>query len=344
MNLIEATETYIERKRALGLDYSTLARIFKSFGRHAGNLSLERVTAREVLTFLDGPKTSSVTWERKYNLLRAFFDYWVARGEIEILPMPAERKTLRQPFVPYIYTHTEIRALLGAVESSLSESWCKNDSITIRTLLIFIYGTGAKVGEAIRLQIDDVNLIKREIRISGRRSGRSRIIPIGPHMTDVLRKCLALRRRKEAKSRCFFLTKAGDGLNDITVGHIFKRLRRIAGIVRSDANLQPRIGDLRHTFAVHRIAGWIKHGADLNRMLPALTVYMGLVGFRSIDQYLSLTPERFRTQLARLSPRRGKKRWRDDHKLMQFLSQLSGDTRQSGGFHPSAREVVRSLA
>jgi len=336
LNLTEAIETYVQRKRSLGLDYGTLARILRSFGRHTGNLSLERVTAREILTFLDGPQTSPVTWERKYNLLRGFFDYWFARGEIEVLPMPLKQKARRRPFIPYIYTHSEIRALLKAVQSGLSETWCRNDSLTLRTLLIFVYGTGAKVGEAIQLRVDDVDLRKGAITIRGKRFDRSRTIPIGPDLKQILEKYLGSRRRQKTEDRHFFLTKAGDGLNSTTVVHIFRRLRRIAGIVRQDANLQPRMADLRHTFAVHRIAGWIKHGANLNRMLPALAVYMGLTGFRSTEQYLSLTPERFRTQLVRLSPRLGKKRWRDDPELMQFLSQLSKDTGQNRSVNPSA--------
>lgn len=53
-------------------------------------------------------------------------------------------------------------------------------------------------------------------------------------------------------------------------------IRRMAGIVRDDgARYQPRMHDLRHTFAVHRLTAWIKRGADLNRMVPALSAYMG---------------------------------------------------------------------
>ncbi len=37
------------------------------------------------------------------------------------------------------------------------------------------------------------------------------------------------------------------------------------------ARYQPRLHDLRHTFAVHRLTAWIKRGADLNRMIPALS-------------------------------------------------------------------------
>ena len=61
---------------------------------------------------------------------------------------------------------------------------------------------------------------------------------------------------------------------------------------------------------------------DLNRMIPALSAYIGQVGLGSTYRYLNLTPERFRAQLDRLSPRRGKRHWRDNPALMRFLSEL----------------------
>jgi len=44
-----------------------------------------------------------------------------------------------------------------------------------------------------------------------------------------------------------------------------------------------------YPFAVHGITEWIRHHADLNRMLPAITTYMGQTGISSTGRYLSLT-------------------------------------------------------
>ena len=308
----------------MGLDYSTTAKTLQSFVEPIGNLPLERVTARLVLAFLDRAKISPATWEQKYCLLRCFFDYWMARGEIEVLPMPVKRKIVRRQFVPYIYTQTEIRALLKAIPFALSNTRCRYDAHCIRTLLILLYGTGLRPGEATQLLVDDLDLHRDRVTIRAKLSRPSRTIPIGPDLKQVLGEYLSSRQPWKASNRHLFLTKAGNELNSDSVHDIFERVRNIAGIVRHDARLQPRINDLRHTFAVHRIAGWIKHGAHVNRMLPALSVYLGLNCFGAIDRYLTLTPERFRTQLAKLSPysRRGRKRWRDNPELMQFLAQL----------------------
>ena len=82
------------------------------------------------------------------------------------------------------------------------------------------------------------------------------------------------------------------------------------------------MNDFRASFAVHRIASWIKSGDDLNRMLPALAAYMGLVGLTATERYIALTPERFRKELNKLSPERINWHWREDAQLMKFLAAL----------------------
>ena len=326
MNLIEAIEGYVKRKRSEGLSYRSSGWYLMALGKRVGNVSLESVTAREILTFLDGPKTSPGTWMVKYRLLRGFFDFWLARGEIGALPMPVKRVERQREFVPYIYTQSEIRNLLKAASGCQKAVRCGIDPITLRAILIFIYGTGSLVGEAVRLLIEDVDLKRGFVTIRRNRYNLLRTIPIGPDLTNVLKEYLVSRRRQDTTDQHFFLNKGGEALNPPTVGSTFERLRRVSGIRRhDDASYQPRLYDLRHTFAVHRITGWIKHGANLNRMMPALSVYMGLAGLRTTEKYLSLTPERFRAQLIQLSPRRGRKRWRDDQELMKFLSHLSED-------------------
>jgi integrase/recombinase XerD len=104
----------------------------------------------------------------------------------------------------------------------------------------------------------------------------------------------------------------------------FRKVRHLAGIERHDGAIyQPRMHDLRATFAVHRLTSWLRQDADVNRLIPALSSYMGQCGLGSTERYLKLTPERFRDQLMTLSPQNPKrKRWRDDPNLMRFLAQL----------------------
>jgi site-specific recombinase XerD len=54
---------------------------------------------------------------------------------------------------------------------------------------------------------------------------------------------------------------------------------------------RPRLHDLRHTFAVHRLTAWYQQGADVQRLLLQLSVYLGHADLSSTQVYLSMTPE-----------------------------------------------------
>jgi site-specific recombinase XerD len=259
----------------------------------------------------------------KFNLLRHFFDYWAARGLLQASPMPKNRPPVPQTFVPYIYQKTEIRGLLSKTRTSQKLRTCGIDARTLRMAVLFLYATGVLVGEAVRLSIDDVSLEAGFIAIRGGRFNRERRIPIGQDLRARLRRYMQWRKRRKAQAKNLFTYKNGHPIRDRVLAASFQRLRRLAGIRRhDDALYQPRMHDLRYTFAVHRLASWLKQGADLNRLLPALAAYMGQVGLGSTERYLTLTPERFRKQLSKLSPTGRRKRWRDDAGLMKFLDEL----------------------
>jgi len=93
----------------------------------------------------------------------------------------------------------------------------------------------------------------------------------------------------------FFATHTGHRLQYAWIGQQFRRVRKAANIRReSSARYQPRIHDIRHTAAVHRIIAWYRAGADVQRLLPQLATYLGHVDIESTQQYLSITAELLR--------------------------------------------------
>ena len=150
-----------------------------------------------------------------------------------------------------------------------------------------------------------------------------RCVPIDIDLRREFQAYLQFRYHSIRNKGLVFLTKFGDPITKETARTTFQRLLRVAEVTPECTSLhKPRLRDLRPTFAVHRITSWIKSGADMNRLLPALATYMGNVGLESADRYLSLAPERFRKELQKLSPKRCRKRWRDDAELMKFLGSL----------------------
>ena len=326
MKLREGISLYVEVRQSEGTPWLKGAQDLSSFCRHIGDVPLDRIRVDQVASFLDGPLTGAATWYHKYAALRLFFRYWKVRKEIFTLPLPPPRAMPLQTFVPYVYTRSELRRLLRAATIVQRGLNCVIDARTFRTLLLFLYGTGAMIGEALQLECSDVDFRRRRITLHSSRCFCAREIPIGADLYEILRKYHRTHHRKGVIcDPNFFLTKHGSRIRANTANQTFQRVRKEAGIGRYDgARYQPRMLDLRHTFAVHRLTSWLKHRADMGRMIPALSAYMGQHDLGSAERYLRLTPERFRVQLDRLSPlrRKNKKRWRDDTELMHFLDSL----------------------
>ena len=151
--------------------------------------------------------------------------------------------------------------------------------------------------------MDDINLECSTIQITNKNPNRCRRILIGTDLREVLRKYLAWRAKKNPLSPQLFLTKSDKPVSVRIADRNFHMLRKIAKVSRdAQAVYQPRLNDLQCTFAVHRITSWIRSGTDLDMMLPALAVYMGLVGLSSTERYLHMTPARFKKHLNKLSP------------------------------------------
>lgn len=332
MTLFGAIQTYIDMRRAHGVLFDRGSEILRSLSRKVGDIPIEAIRPTQILEFLNGRRTSTDTWRRNFSLLRAFFEHWSLRGVLDQSPMPPTRPPAARnllPYVPYVYTLNEVRLLLRTTSSWRTSSWqalkiSRMDSRTFHILLLTLYATGMRTGEARSLLRKDVDVNRGMITIRGGRYTRSRTIPIGADLQAKLRRhkrgvCIA-----PGESLCFFAGKDGKPLNKVSLNVAFRNLRRLARIERHDGAIyQPRMHDLRATFAVHRLTSWLRQGADLNRLLPALAAYMGQCGLGSTERYLKLTPERFRNQLVRLSPQSAKKkRWRDDPALMKFLDNL----------------------
>jgi len=322
VRLLDGVKLYIEWKRAAGYEFDSSKRVLVNFSRRVGEIDMPQVNSYQVLSFLNRTEVAASTWRLRYWILYRFLKYWSDRGVMHKLDLPAPRPAVRQTFVPFIFTQQDIRSLLDVVTQRLNPKG-RTDKQTLRTLLLFLYGTGVSIGEAVLIQGSDVEAAEGFVKIRSTRANRSRHIPIGSDLQGILKEYMAWRSIAMHRSPYLFVTKRDRKICVNTFAKSFGRIRRQAGVYRLDGNsYQPRVDDLRYTFAVHHIARWIEKGLDLNRMLPALAAYMGQSGLGSTERYLSLTPERFRKDLNKLSPSNGRGDWHRDKDLMKFLAGL----------------------
>jgi site-specific recombinase XerD len=124
---------------------------------------------------------------------------------------------------------------------------------------------------------------------------KSRLVPIHPDLTKVLRdySCWRAATHTSAGSTSrFFLSKQGEAVHRCSLASAFNRLRECAGVQRADnSRYQPRLHDLRHSFAVHRLTEWFRQGADVQRLIYHLSVYLGHDSLAHTQVYLTMTPD-----------------------------------------------------
>ena len=166
---------------------------------------------------------------------------------------------------------------------------------TFRVLLLLLYGTGMRVGEALRLSLRDADLHSRVLTIRDTKFFKSRLVPLGPRLTGEL--VAYLKRRStlptpRLEDSAFFSSSTGRAIPYQHVITLFQRVRTAAGIRRDEgSSYPPRLHDLRHTAAVHRIIAWYRDGTDVQHLLPQLATYLGHKDLRGTQHYLSMTPE-----------------------------------------------------
>jgi integrase/recombinase XerD len=298
MKIVKCVEIYVERKRTSGFIYAAGGKILMRFARFVGNLDISLITERHVELFLTRNAVSNNTWRRYVLCLTKFFIYWRARRQLKQIPCARPKPATKPTFFPFVYTRSEIRRLLDATAPCLRYPRCSLDAETVRAILLLIYGTGMHIGDVLNLMDSDVDLMHKTIQIRSAYAQLTRRIPIGADVGWLLERYLATSRRaKFGSGRALFLTCQGKPVPYAVIGHSFQQLRRFAGVGRLNSSYQPRIHDLRHTFAVHSIARWEREGLSTEKMIPLLAAYMGNLNIEGFERYLELSPSSYQAQL-----------------------------------------------
>jgi site-specific recombinase XerD len=294
MRLAEAIESYLSLKRSLGAVFSVDARILRSFQLVLGDVPLDSISRDACQAFCRGSGPPTRFWERKHQSLRGFFSYLTARGHVAASPLPHAAPRVSRSFQAYIYSRDELRRLLEAT-SILETPRSPMQPLTFRTLLLVLYGAGLRPGETLRLRCCDVDLADRILAIWDTKFFKSRLVPVGTDLCEALKTYWTIRRRlslpDETRS-AFFCTRTGRRISLAKLESIFVQLREHAGIRRpSSDRWQPRLHDMRHAFAVHRVVAWYREGADVQACLPLLATYLGHIDLSGTQTYLTMTRE-----------------------------------------------------
>jgi integrase len=284
---------FIEMKRTLGFKYNRGAVILAQIDSLAG----ERVEISSGIT-----KEFAEKWGKKRTNESDYYQYqrigFLTQLSSYILDLGIQSYIPKLPpfpqstFIPYIYSQQEIEALFKASdELKLSNVQMDSCIFCMPALIRLLYSTGLRIGEALAMKMEDVNLDENYLRVRDSKNGKERIIPISDSLASVCKEYvryldqLPLGKRKSG----YFFVKLDGSKCGPSVWSWFKKCLNKAAIPYVGRWHGPRIHDLRHTFAVTSLANMAESGIDLYASLPILSNYLGHQSLKATDHYVRLT-------------------------------------------------------
>lgn len=193
--------------------------------------------------------------------------------------------------LPHLYTQNEMKALLSAARQLGPPGSLRH--MTYYTLFGVLYTTGLRCGEAIGLDLGDVELDKRVLCIRSGKFGKSRWVPMSCSTSLTLQRYIEQRARAapNAPDQPVFVNLRAHRLHQQNIDQTFRHLLSQCGLRGGKGSPGPRIHDLRHAFACTRLLAWYREGKDVNALLPVLSTYLGHVKVTSTQVYLRATVE-----------------------------------------------------
>lgn len=302
-------EAFLRFKRSLGYKYERAELWLKAFARFVQQHPVEAGTledlARTWLARNASRKAVSVAYE--LGVLRQFF-LFLRRRDPEVM-IPARNwapQSTASGFLPHILETKDIRALLRLALGLRAPPFY---GAMYRVLLLVLYCTGIRFGEAVRLKLRDLDVRRRALWISESK-GRSRWVPFHASLARELVRYLVARRAYAVAGPddTLFVGIDGRPLRRKTASQVVAVLLRRAHLKPPTGRVGPRPYDIRHTFAVHRLTRWYRAGVDVHTRLPWLSAYMGHDDILGTEIYLTATPELLHLAARRLHKRLSQRR------------------------------------
>ena len=234
-------------------NYTSDIREFLGFLRSEEITSLDMVDQpllRRYLAWLleQGKARSSIA--RKMSALRSFYRYLTVENLISSNPLDTSSAVKQEKRLPGFLSLEDITRMLAAPNAVTPQG------LRDRAILEMLYACGLRVSEIVKLDLEQVDLEERQIRVWGK-GNKQRVVIMGVPAATALSAYLKKGRPKLLKKRrspALFVNRYGGRLVQRRIQYIVKAYAIKAGL---DSSIHPHL--LRHTFATHLLDG----GADL---------------------------------------------------------------------------------
>jgi len=300
--LSELMEKFIYEKQAYGYRYIRESHELLRLDRFLCKIGLQSLELpRDVVDKWTAKRVYEKPSNQKLRIIRIrqFALYLRRQGINAYVPETTKAAVKGIEFIPYIFSHQQVENIFQAVDSTLPDSRSPIRHLIMPEIFRLLYCCGMRVSEVLRLKFSDVNLDAGILTIRKSKFNKDRLVPLAPTMTARLRKYVSVLGEGDSSS-VFFSKPDGKPYSKGTIYYFFRQLLWKCSIPHGGRGKGPRLHDLRHSFAVHRLESWYRQGADLGVKLPLLAAYMGHKNLVSTQFYLQLTPEIFPNIVTRL--------------------------------------------
>lgn len=307
---MRAVRTYLDHLTVeRGLAANTLTsyrrdlRRYQEYLAEVGIEELAAISEATVASFLvrlregdaDHPPLSSTSAARTVVAVRGFHKFAVADGLVEVDPAAAVKPPTPAKRLPKALPLSDVEAILEAAGSPGTTLALRD-----RALLEVLYGTGARISEAVGLDVDDLDVGATEevgtVLLRGKGS-KERIVPVGSYAREAVDAYLVRGRpelvavsTRSTTGGALFLNARGGRLSRQSAWAVLQRAAARAGVTR---DVSPHT--LRHSFATHLLDG----GADV-RVVQEL---LGHASVTTTQVYTLVTVDSLREVFASAHPR-----------------------------------------
>ena len=294
---------YLRLRRALGFKLERAGQILPQLVAYLEAAGAPTVTRELAISWARLPAGAQPRhWAARLSIARGFAAYLqTIDPATEVPPADVFAVRYRRP-TPYLWSPSDIGRLLDAARALRPPL----RATSLETLFGLLAVTGMRIGEALALERDDVDLAAGVITIREQvaKLERARLIPLHQTTTDALRRYTTERERlcPRPPSTAFLLSGAGSALDRSSVGKALRQITTALGL--RTATVHPRAQDLRHSFAVRTLIEWQRSGQIAPR-IATLSTYLGHVSPAETYWYLSATPELMAPAAERLHARFG---------------------------------------
>jgi integrase/recombinase XerD len=279
---------YLAMRRALGYKLERAGKLLPQLVRFLQAAGAPTVTAELAIAWARLPESARPQYlAQRLAIARGFAAYLRTIDPATEVPPSGVFPAKRFRPAPYIWSGADVCRLVeqaGTLRPRLRAA-------THATLSGLLAATGMRLGEAIGLERDDVDLQQGIITIRHAKFDRARLVPVHETVTQALSRYAGERDRlcRRPRAQAFFLSSAGTALGRSGVEKVLRQLTTAMGI--RTATVRPRAHDLRHRFAVATLIAWHQARLDAGEHIAVLSTYLGHVAPSDTCWYLSATPE-----------------------------------------------------